>query len=289
MDSFLQKFSLQNLLRQFFCGVVFFVPLWLFTQDPGRKCCTYSVLDITQWETGTFLLFVALASVIGTIVYHVEKNLYSYLVQTLFESFAKYKNWQMRVVPLLVAGAITVMISPLFQVPEDKGDVFNCYMVALSFFVVICIFNVLFTESFFKVMIRTRASWIIEEQFCDKSSEDRLARWAVAKRISSWSDFIHCSQSCCFAWLLGCLLCKFANNIEVQNTEFFGLSIVVVASILFLEIIFDWHRYQHVLAMTESDLLGDIQKEYPQMKINSNVVSKHYEIIVKTVVKSKEL
>lgn len=285
MDSFLQKFSLRNLLRQFFCGVVFFVPLWLFTQNPGCQCCTCSVLDITRWETGTFLLFAALASVIGTIVYHVEKNLYSYLVQTLFESCAKYKNWQMRVVPLLVAGAITLMISPLFQLTEDKVDVFNCYMIALLFFVVICIFNVLFTESFFKVLIRTRACWIIEEQFSDKSSEDRLARWAIAKRISSWSDFIHCSQSCCFAWLLGCILCKFANNTEVHNAELFGLSLEVVASILFLEIIFDWHRYQHVLSMTESDLLGNIQKEYPQMKINNHVVSKHREIIVATAVK----
>lgn len=291
MDSFLQKFSLQNLLRQFFCGVVFFVPLWLFTQACGYKCCSCSIVDITTWEAGTFFLFASLASVIGTIIYHIEKNLYSYSIQTLFEVCSRHGNLHMRVVPLLVAGAITLVVSPLFHI-SDMEKIFDCYMVALIFFIVVSIFNVLFTDSFIKVMKRTRVCWFIEEQISDKSSVDMFARWAVAKRISSWSDFIHCTQSCCIAWLLGCALCKLIENnadMCMWNEPLFELSILIAGSVLFLEIIFDWHRYQHVIAMPETDLLDDIQNDFPHMKINDKAVSKCREIMVETTVKSKDI
>ena len=283
MDSLLHKFSLQNLLRQFFCGVVFFVPPWLFARTQLLQ-----VFGVEQGNAGMYLIFGALASIIGTVIYHIEKNLYSYSIQTLFEACSKYRNWHMRVVPLLVAGAITLAVSPLFYIPQ-REEIFDCFMVALIFFVVMWIFNVLFTDSFVKVMRRTRACWFIEEQTVDNGSEDMFARRSVAKRISSWSDFIHCTQSCCFAWLLGCASCKFVAKGSAELHEpFFWCSIVVTFFILFLEIIFDWHRYQHVIAITETDLLGDIYREYPQLKTRYNAVSNACEILVETTVKSKK-
>ena len=81
MDSFLQKFSLQNLLRQFFCGVVFFVPLYLFAREK------MPATDLLKWESGVFFLFSSVALAVGTIIYHLEKNLYSYPLMYMYERF----------------------------------------------------------------------------------------------------------------------------------------------------------------------------------------------------------
>ncbi|MBR6576117.1 MAG: hypothetical protein IKK73_03185 [Akkermansia sp.] len=67
MDSFLQKFSLQNLLRQFFCGVVVFVPLWLFARTR-----IVEILGVEKGNTGVYLAFAALASVVGTYALHTQ-------------------------------------------------------------------------------------------------------------------------------------------------------------------------------------------------------------------------
>ena len=81
MNEFLSKFSLQNFLRQFFCGVVFFLPLYLFVLWKVHEfffqsgiCCKKQLICIG-----------ALACVIGTLIYHLEKNLYSYVIQGICE------------------------------------------------------------------------------------------------------------------------------------------------------------------------------------------------------------
>jgi hypothetical protein len=55
-----------------------------------------------------------------------------------------------------------------------------------------------------------------------------------------------------------------------------------------LELVEFYNKYYDDFEQARKQMMV-CEMEYPQMKINSNVVSKHYEIIVKTVVKSKEL
>ena len=81
MNDFLGKFSLSLILRQLFCGIVFFVPC---IQTCFSGC--FTIDKVSEFSTD-ILLPVAIASlIIGTVIYHVEKNTYSYIVQGLFLS-----------------------------------------------------------------------------------------------------------------------------------------------------------------------------------------------------------
>lgn len=258
MEPLFQNFSLQNLLRQFFCGVVFFVPLWLFGEVHKYETCPCSLFDITQWGTGTFFLFASLASIIGTIIYHIEKNLYSYSVQTVFELLDSWETKPLVVTPIAAALIFSIALTPFFF--ETTG-----MWVIVAWFVFCFILTTmawLFTNAFRRVIKRTEMCWLLEERAMNESMLNNIKMYAIAKRISSWSDFIHCTQSCCFSWLFGCALCKFrlsfsdcsfypyyfdASNMEQMMVK----SIGVVLCILVLELIFDWHRYIHVIRMTK--------------------------------------
>lgn len=259
MDSLLHKFSLQNLLRQFFCGVVFFVPVWLFSKDLRDQCDMGVLVDIAEWKTETFLVFAALASIIGTVIYHLEKNLYSYAVQCMYEALRKH--YRFSGVCVVVAFVFVISLFPLCCDIKVKT------IISLSFFSVFYIVCLLFGGSLQDVFERTRSCWIIEgEGLNDKSSILSQQKRAIALKVAEWSNFIHCVQSCCFAWLLGCACCQrwfieigftccescFFQALQKQEEMLF--SVHIASSILFLELLFDWHRYQHVIAMTTGEI-----------------------------------
>ena len=259
MDALFQKFYLQNLLRQFFCGVVFFVPLRLFSRDLRGQCDIGSLLDITEWKTGTFLFIAALASIIGTVIYHLETNLYSYAVQCLYEALRKH--YRFSGVCFVVAFVFVISLSPLCCDIKVKT------IISLTFFSVVYIVCLLFGGALQDVLVRTRSCWIIEgKELDDKSSTLSQQKRAIALKVAEWSNFIHCVQSCCFAWLLGCACCqRLFIEIEftccescffeaMQKQEELLFSVHIAFSILFLELLFDWHRYQHVIAMTTGEI-----------------------------------
>lgn len=251
MDALLKNFSLQNLLRQFFCGAVFFVPLYLFSPYENLSLHTFS-------EVSSFLIFVfvSLSAIIGTIIYHIEKNLYSYFVQLVFESI--HRRIRSSVLPcVIVALLITVALSPL------SNDRMSAVWISFCFFVVLLVVAVLFRGDFTQVLSRTRKCWIIEGvQLDDKSSAVSWQKRAIAVKVAEWSTFIHCVQCCCLSWLLGCACCYFLFIEPAFNSSFSQFcrawlcleqlifSVKIAISLLFLELVFDWHRYQHVIAMT---------------------------------------
>ena len=284
MDSFLSKFSLQTFLRQFFCGVVFFCPFLLYTpkyanaflggeevsikisQDCFSFCTQYGA-----WETGKLVFIGIVSCIIGTIIYHVEKNLYSYFIQASFEvAHVKTNNGK---ISGKVAFYFFIMTFILFLILLGAQSIM-LFILALLVFV---FWGTSLSNGFSRVVSRTQQSWIIEN---NKAIESKIAvskvidgkviegkviegkkieetkkeeeldslkmAKAIAEKVSTWSDFIHCVQSCCFAWLAGsCFVkCFIFSDADIS----FGNSIAVV--LLFLELIFDWHRYQHVIAMT---------------------------------------
>ena len=258
MDSLLHKFSLQNLLRQFFCGVVFFVPIYLFA-----KPMLGEFTNLHRWETGTFLLFASLSGIIGTIIYHLEKNIYSYSIQTLFELLDSWKSKPLFCVPCAVALVIAIVCSPYFLDTTTWG----CIVPLIVFLLIVVLICWLFSTAFAKVKERTRECWYCEEKALNiEPAIKNMQIYAIAKRVSAWSDFIHCTQSCCFAWLFGCLACKIVCHgsecacyfsrfqcpcMVCFDDRLMSYSVLLALCTLLLELVFDWHRYQHVIKMTE--------------------------------------
>ena len=287
MDKFLGAFSLQNFLRQFFCGVVFFVPFFLYGQTP-LAAWLESGQDNPDWCAPKVAALGVLACIVGTIIYHFEKNLYSYGIQCIFE-WGHAKEWRciarsIIIVIIVIIVAILAILAILVICP-------HYYLATL--FIAISIFCLPSFYSTFCDLLhgRTRKLWVAEHICPTANSTRKLASYVtgtlskipsdaipiIAERISKWSDYIHCVQSCCFAWMLSTIMAHFqaqqiiklcsADGLDklydlVRNCEW-RFQILIPLCILILEAIFDWHRYQHVLAITERicELPSDTQYE----------------------------
>lgn len=79
----MDKLPLQNILRQLLCGAVFFAPIGLLLPNEVIK----SFIGFHVKDMGTFWLGCAfvLSLAVGTLIYHIEKNFYSYAIQILME------------------------------------------------------------------------------------------------------------------------------------------------------------------------------------------------------------
>lgn len=78
VQSIFDKFSLQNLLRQFFCGFVFIASFWFFASGNTTEDLTWSKLESflkgIDWDLSGWIVLAVAASIIGTIIYHLEKK-----------------------------------------------------------------------------------------------------------------------------------------------------------------------------------------------------------------------
>ena len=290
MDSFLQKFSLQNLLRQFFCGVVFFVPLWLFNHERGCKCCSCSIVDITTWETGTFLIFASLASVIGTIIYHVEKNLHSYPLQLAYEYYYQRKRswWVCLLLLLLIlVPMICLVLVSCAVLPEW------ILLVAIGVYAVLAFF--LLRTGHHRIITPTTDAWNLErmaqsphrvEVEPTQKQEEKFRSLSAVSHLSTWSDFIHCVQSCCFAWVLGCCIVQFRfGYAHVPSPGDEGLcpllpmSVIGAALLLVLEMLIDMHRYRFVKTLTSKSGSDDSSPAVSKRVDSSNTIIENVHVL----------
>lgn len=243
MDNILNKFSPQTFLRQFFCGFVFFVPLWLFASERLDN-----LLGGSSWQIPQCLALAILACIIGTIIYHVEKNLYSYGMQALLE--LREESKQMRIISFVIAVVVIGAIGCFFF--------YKFAWWSICFLIVPIILMSLIIRMRKAIPQRTQIAWAIEGGCknvpCMNKNQDRSmddeARKAIAGKVATWSDFIHCAQSCCFAWLAGCFMVTHGSLPSDNSME---CSIGIAIAILVLEALFDWHRYRHVIAMTKGE------------------------------------
>lgn len=259
MDSLLHKFSLQNLLRQFFCGVVFFVPLWLFARTR-----IVEILGVEKGNTGVYLAFAALASVVGTIIYHLEKNLYSYPLMYVYEKwifkgnetdFGREKGKGKLTSPpemkfhiwlLWIMVAVFVMLV-LLECRHFVSWPWIAILVFAGFWLCVVTHLLLERES---VVPMTMKVWKIEylaakQRVEEVSSLDdkTIEKYSAAEKIATWSDFIHCVQSCCFAWIFGSLLAFYITGTIVRG---FYQGLTTAFMLLAAEMIIDAHRYRFV-------------------------------------------
>lgn len=239
MDKFLSELKLQNLLRQFCCGVVFFVPLYLFV-----PCKIQWVWQNAGLADDSLKCIAVLAFIIGTVIYHLEKNLYSYAVQAVFEK-SQGKNVGRC---LWVLGCVLFIVL-LFYTFWNRDISWALY----AMIIVCCVWTLLSLSvfAFTDIVLKsTQKQWEIESH-----SKNYTARyWAIADKVAVWSDFIHCVQSCCFAWLLGagvalritqqCGCCASEKNII--DSCFIAICLIII------ELGIDWHRYRHVLSLNQA-------------------------------------
>jgi len=250
MDTLFQKFSLQNLLRQFFCGVVFFMPFWLFSPNCLSQYDIFTLSDV-----GDSLLFFVIASVIGTTIYHLEKNLHSYPLQLFYEycyQNQKLKSWKtLSLLILIILASASLCIGICYW--------WMLIIAAICYFVLAIILLCSRQERLVKT---TMNQWIWEEKgaLINKAtalpicSDERLTQLAAMKKISTWSDFIHCVQSCCFAWIFGCVVVKM---FQVGISYWYCLC---VFALLLIEGLIDAHRYRFVKrALQNASLEQDSQ------------------------------
>ena len=246
MDKFLGAFSLQNFLRQFFCGVVFFVPFFLYD----------SYIELNRWlvsGTPKAVCLGALACVIGTIIYHFEKNLYSYATQIAFESMARRRErWGKKF--YFYTCSLICMAYPILYILSDivgrTFDLKSATATIASLVLTSCgVFAMYFAAKGYHIGVikRTEDLWKLEVS-------KRQTRH-VCSKIDNWASFIHCAQSCCFAWLLGCAIvesttCACCCGCPCCAEQIPSCHAPYVLIILAFEALFDWHRYQHVLSIT---------------------------------------
>lgn len=275
MSAILSKFSISLLIRQFFCGVVFFLPFLLMH---GEKVS--NILPKSLGESTTLCLCMALACIVGTIIHHLEKNTYSYFVQMLFCLVERLNTgWDKGCCGcLIIFNVISVAFCFLFSLHNQY--LFCCLLGTL---VVIIIPWIIGKRT---LLEETRRTWIIsgfkptelkeQKEFSAEVRENAYC-YSILKRLDAWSDNIHCTQCCCFAWIFGyffsksmisnCSAVHFAqyktdttnetvfNVISVfnghpLNQDFWDKSIAIAIFILVLEFLFEWHRHSHIAFIT---------------------------------------
>ena len=271
MNEFLSKFSLQNFLRQFYCGVVFFLPLYLFVPWKVHEFFFRRGLCCKQ-----LICIGALACVIGTLIYHLEKNLYSYVIQGIYELLEECRScklfkkcklyWKCRLFRTIIIALVVIGLCALIYLLHlSIGESI------LSSIFVLCIAKLILDGKVFKTTI---ISWIIEgsdaKENRDKNRTETNEMQArdpghgeitmhdlrsIAGKVAVWSDFIHCTQSCCFAWILGTcfsywIIEKYYSGYLQNMYSKMDWSLIAAFSILFIESAFiDRHRYSFVMEM----------------------------------------
>lgn len=227
-------------------------------------------MDITKWETGTFLLFAALASVIGTIIYHLEKNLHSYPLQLAYEYHYQGSGIMKSIGILLLTFAPIVSLCAVEYFNKPSLLIFivaGCYLLlAIS----------LLRTGKKRLIESTLNQWLWEEKagqlnkdaVLPINSDENLKKVATMKKISTWSDFIHCVQSCCFAWIFGSLLAYYISGSSVSGF-YHGMTIAFM--LLVAELIIDMHRYRFVNCIINNKTYSQPHRSSLSDKLQQNM------------------
>lgn len=238
MDSFLNKFSLHHFLRQMFCGVVFFVPLFMYVPEVVNA---FLCELVSEWRLSVVIV---LSCIVGTIIYHLEKNFYSYMLQRVFEIIYQCRGYHFICILSWLICSFFILV---WSWSPDK-----CVFHWLGCFFILGIVGLL---SFLchwdrsHVINRTEQCWMIEDGICNTTERQR----AIAKKIATWADFIHCTQSCCIAWICGTAL-TYNINPEMAYCASSAICVRICVAVMLFEILVDWHRYQHVIKITTGEM-----------------------------------
>lgn len=273
MKEFLGKFSLSLILRQFFCGVVFCVPCILAFSPMGADLNKFSGLSSEA------LIAIAVISLItGTVIYHIEKNAYSYFIQCLLLLLLKIinrKKNELFTIVIVVSIALVVSFALL---------IFYAY---ISLAIIVGIIAILLIMYFSGIASFYQKVWSIDKpkksntklivigrRDYDSKNEQAFGKhrgikpYLILGHLDTWSDNIHCVQCCCFAWLSGIVFtnwiashgsdyCVFQCNTAGEiihgsiSAALKSPDCLCVYVLLILEVLFEFHRFYHLYKITE--------------------------------------
>lgn len=288
MDKLFGQFKLQNFLRQMFCGVVFLLPFFIFPSVTQLCPCVpkfYAFLPQPgDFDFAQLTALAVIASIVGTIIYHIEKNVLSYPVQMFFRLLSfnppseiyKFRDIFCRDIRkkirdigytpiiarcvrplaqclffLIILGTIIYLLfDPDCLSPFEQS---TSLIVASCWIVLVCLLTSALA-GVWGIVDDTRKLWALEDREKETSGDDDKA---ILKRVGTWSDFIHCGQSCAIAWILGSLLCNASLGGCLSNDTVYRHGIFLAVVLLILEVFIDWHRYQHVHRILNPGTPGD--------------------------------
>lgn len=185
-----------------------------------------------------------------------KKNLYSYASQIIFENMSRRKKSWGEKYYFYSCLLIFVLFLLVFILTAVLGCCFNCscsLTAVVAFAFILCLVYTIFVViagGHAGVISRTRSLWKLEARRCPPCH--------ACSKIDNWASFVHCGQSCCFAWLIGCAIvqdssCYCCRVFSCGPDKGPLWQVTFVLLILMFEAFFDWHRYQHVLAITENN------------------------------------
>lgn len=283
VNAILSKFSLTVLIRQFFCGVVFFLPYLMLNGESTAFSFTKGL-----GESGTLGLCVTLACIMGTIIHHLEKNVYSYVIQMLLCCFHNDKSSGDRgccgCMMLFIALSIAFLVMVTFH------NVFLFYCLLSLVIIIVALWNwkgrclVAETQALWKISGEGKYIQKHKNEAICKDNRDRLYKFSILERLDAWSDNIHCAQCCCFSWILGYYFAKLVApekqeilfvqcddgnqvfkcfsffDFEIVNQTFWNASISLALFVLVLEFLFEWHRHYHIASILQDSNSSQTKK-----------------------------
>lgn len=264
MDKLFGQFSLQNILRQMFCGVVFLLPFFLFSaivavKEPPvtfqKVCINLHELNLSSVE---FTSLAVISIIIGTLIYHLEKNIWSYGLQVIFTGSPGRS-----VVSVLYF--VILLVAFLVYSQKPMPDLEVCLLILLT---LLCLIIALIVRNKRFILI-TGCMWLGEQE--KKSS---IASRILSK-VATWSDFIHCAQSCAWSWILGSWVCKYIGIFDINCDDIYRRGLALAFVILVVEAIFDKHRWRHVLYVInlEDKKYGKYSLEQSEEEYDDTLVS----------------
>lgn len=279
----MDKLPLQNILRQLLCGAVFFFSIFVLLPDKEMgfvRCAKVSDME-NLWLGCAFVMSLA----VGTLIYHFEKNLYSYSVQIILmrtcpDPPTSDNETSSYLHPVgctgLIGGIVALVLLLIFVLFFYHCN--NCHqritpvMFALIglLFIVLVLVTLATDTNIRDVADVTRRLWCVEAGVKsgknDASSTNTekdafIGKAVIMRRVGNWADFIHCGQSCAFAWILGSFCVFIYCTLNSVTCPYFVINIGLLASLsaLFFELFADWHRYHHVLYVLNNKSDGESQ------------------------------
>lgn len=253
--------SLGTLVRQMMCGIVFFIPIVLWKQNSNWD----SIVDwLRNWSATGLIAFGAVAACIGTLIYHVEKNLWAYFWQFVRllcrrrepKNDTKAKLWKfLKVIPLALA-VLTMLVVLLYLSPISV-DITLCIL----FIILFIMFPIALFTGERKVLVKyTQNMWRAASKlpddfvaFLQKSNADTktiLELYEVkeiARREAGWADYIHCGQTAAFSWILSCLLIwGIEGSCPGTSLKWFVPSLLGAVWLLGFEMLCEIHKQMHI-------------------------------------------
>ena len=193
-----------------------------------------------------FTCLAVLSIIIGTLIYHFEKNIWSYGLQILFTS-NKLSVWCC----IWIIGAVLFGVIAIVSIFISPRVLFLILCISLVVAFSACLLSVFCVEG--ACVEITEQMWLAEagKKIPDKGGAlDGESAKIIMAKVSTWSDFIHCGQSCAWAWILGS---SFAYQLIEKPILQVGFWIGLFSAVLLLvaEAFIDWHRWQHIVKVAD--------------------------------------